>query len=292
MSMTQATSEAAKTPTPTRARVDVGEPLWDRRGPVLLVQAVIVAAVLGAWEAAARGGVVDARVVSQPSSVAATLADMLTGADVYGTTIYEHLAQTLQELVLGYLLGCGLGVLGGILFARAPVLARIFQPYILAVYGVPKIALAPLFVLLFGIGLTSTVAVVTTAVFFMLFFNTYAGILAVPAEYVNIARIMGASEVTVFRRVILPTALPAIITGAKLGVPFAMIGAIVGEFIASFKGLGFVILHATGLYDASTLFGAVILLVVVVWVIGQGVSLLESMLLAWHPKRQRRSVSA
>jgi len=234
-------------------------------------------------------GTIDPKLLSEPSAVLARAIEMFGGADVYGATIYGHVWQTLQELILGYLLGSLLGIVVGVIFARAPILPRVFQPYLLSVYSVPKIALAPLFVLVFGIGLVSNIAVVTTGVFFMLFFNTYAGILNANQEYLHIARIMGAGERTLFFRVIWPSALPSIFTGFKLGVPFAMIGAIVGEFIAAFRGLGYLILQATARFDVSGMLVAIIVLVIVVWTLGQLVIVTEGILLRWQPKRQREA---
>ena len=271
------------------AAVTVKPGFWAGRTATILLQVLVILAVLAAWQIGATSGFINKRVLSDPSDVAARFVKMLSGEDVFGATIYAHVWQTLQELFLGYLLGSVLGILLGVTFARLPMLARVFQPYMLSIYSVPKIALAPLFVLTFGIGLVSNVAIVTTGVFFMLFFNTYAGILNANPEFLYIARIMGASERTIFRRVVWPSALPSIFTGFKLGVPFAMIGAIVGEFIVAFKGLGYLILQATSRYDVSAMFVAIIILVVLVWAIGQLVTIAESILLRWQPKRQRES---
>jgi NitT/TauT family transport system permease protein len=120
----------------------------------------------------------------------------------------------------------------------------------------------------------------------MLFFNTFAGVVGVNEEYIQAARIMGASQLRIFRQIILPAALPAIITGFKMGIPFAMIGAIVGEFIAATKGLGYVIIHATSLFDPATLFAGIFFLVLVVWVLGQLISFVEGRVLRWQPRRR------
>jgi len=271
------------------AALTIRPSFWASRTATVLMQSLVVLLVLAAWQLGAMTGAIDPKLLSEPSEVAERAIEMFGGADVYGSTIYAHVWQTVQELALGYVLGSLLGILAGVIFARTPVLPRVFQPYLLSIYSVPKIALAPLFVLVFGIGLVSNVAVVTTGVFFMLFFNTYAGILNANQEYLNIARIMGASERTLFLRVIWPSALPSIFTGFKLGVPFAMIGAIVGEFIAAFRGLGYLILQATARFDVSGMLVAIIVLVIVVWAIGQLVIVTEGILLRWQPKRQRET---
>jgi NitT/TauT family transport system permease protein len=250
------------------------------------MQAIVILIILGVWQLAAGEGYIDKRILSDPIDVVARMISMLGGEDVFGYTIYEHVWQTVQELVEGYIVGSFLGIVLGVAFARVEILARVFQPYILSVYSIPKIALAPLFVLFFGIGPVSKVAIVTVGVFFMLFFNTYAGIVNVDREYVNAARIMGAGERRIFFQVVWPSALPSIFTGFKLGVPFAMIGAIVGEFIAAFQGLGYMIIQATVRFDPSAMFAGIIFLVIVVWAIGQVVARAESWLLRWQPKRQ------
>jgi NitT/TauT family transport system permease protein len=264
--------------------------IWSRVGTPL-IQAGIVLAVFAAWEASARTGLTDPRLLSQPTAVVQRLFSMLGGESVYGYSIYAHVWITVQELGIGYVLGALSGFLVGLLFTRSRLLTDVLEPYILASYSIPKIAIAPLFVLLFGIGIVSKIAVVTTGVFFMLFFTTYAGIVNAEPAYTSIARILGASQWQIFRRVSLPAALPSIVTGLKLSVPFAMIGAIVGEIIAAFQGLGYMILYATSTFDASALFAGIIVLVVVVWFLGLLVGVAESRLLRWQPKRQRQSIS-
>ncbi|HET8587596.1 MAG TPA: ABC transporter permease [Candidatus Limnocylindria bacterium] len=251
------------------------------------MQAAFIALILLSWELSARLGITNANLLSQPTAIIGTVVGMIFGGDVYGQTIYQHLVTTLQELLSGYLIGSALGLIVGLVFARSPLVTRVFQPYILAAYSIPKIALAPLFVMFLGIGIVSKIAIVTVGVFFMLFFNTFAGVVGVNEEYIQAARIMGASRLRIFRQIILPAALPAIITGFKMGVPFAMIGAIVGEFIAAFNsGIGYVIIHATSLFDPATLFAAIFFLVLVVWVLGQIISFVEGRVLRWQPRRR------
>ena len=260
------------------------------RGAVLAVQAALVAAVLVAWELAVQSGVVSDRILGRPSGVVERIIELGSGAETYGrTTIYTHILTTLQEIVPGYLIGATAGLLLGVVFARSAIVRAVLEPYLLALYSVPKIALAPVFILFFGIGIVSKIAIVIMGVFFMVFFNTYAGVSSVNEEYVNAARIMGSSRLQVFRRVVMPAAMPAIILGFKMGVPFAMIGAIVGEFIASFNGLGFYIKQATSFYDASGLMAGIVFLVVITWLISSVIGVLEGRVLRWQPRRERRA---
>lgn len=260
---------------------------WVTRRGVATIQVLLIAAVVASWELSARLGITNPDILGQPSRIVGQIWGAFRGEEIYNYTIYDHLLVTLQELISGYLLGSALGLVVGLVFARSPLITRVLEPYILAGYSIPKIALAPLFVMFLGIGIVSKIAIVTTGVFFMLFFNTFAGVVGVNEEYINIARIMGASRWRVFQRVIVPSALPAIFTGFKMGIPFAMIGAIVGEFIAATKGIGYVIIHATSLFDPSTLFTAIFFLVLVTWVLGQIISFIESRTLRWQPRNAR-----
>ncbi|MGH2382620.1 MAG: ABC transporter permease, partial [Candidatus Limnocylindria bacterium] len=202
------------------ARVaDRGRP---RRRPRQLNRATIVAlqigfglSLLGLWEFAARVGMISTRHFSYPSEVFQRILSMALGEQLHGRTVYEHLLATGQALGIGFLIGGSVAVVLGFVLGRSRLINRVFEPYFLAIYSIPKIALAPLFVLLFGIDLESKIAVVILGVFFMVFFSTLAGVMNLSEEYVQIARIMGASRSQVTRRIIVPAALPSIMLGMK-----------------------------------------------------------------------------
>jgi len=255
-----------------------------------LARLVTGLAILGLWQGLAEAKVLNPLLFSTPVKVVGRLAAFLGGEVVYSRTIYNHLSITLQEMAVGYVAGAALGMAVGFALARSQTLSRIFEPYILAIYSVPKIALAPLFVLTLGIGITSKWGVVTMEVFFLVFFNTFSGVRNINEEFVQLARVMGASKAQVTRRIIMPASLPFIMTGLKMGVPFAMIGAIIGEFIASNQGLGWLILYMASNFDASGLFAAILILVAVVWLLGQLLALIEARTLRWQPVRQDASV--
>ena len=247
-------------------------------------------AILGLWQGLVEAKVLNPLLFSSPVQVVGRLVSFLAGEVVYSRTIYNHLSTTLEEMAVGYVVGAALGMAVGFAMARSATLSRIFEPYILAIYSVPKIALAPLFVLTLGIGITSKWGVVTMEVFFLVFFNTFSGVRNINEEYVQLARVMGARKAQVTRRIILPASLPFIMTGLKMGIPFAMIGAIIGEFIASNQGLGWLILYSASNFDASALFAAILILVAVVWLLGQLLALVEARTLRWQPVRQDASV--
>src|SRR5690606_33882337 len=150
----------------------------------------------------------------------------------------------------------------------------------------PKITLAPLFILALGIGLLARVGIVFIEVFFVVFYNTLKGVVEVNEDHVNIARIMGASRYRVARRIIMPSALPSILVGLKVGVPFAMIGAILGEYIASNQGLGWLILYSSNSFDSSGTWSAILFLVATTWALGQILATIERRVL--RLRRQRR----
>ncbi|MFI5265914.1 MAG: ATP-binding cassette domain-containing protein [Chloroflexota bacterium] len=247
-------------------------------------------AILGLWQGLAEAKILNPLLFSTPVKVIGRLATFLGGEVVYSRTIYNHLSVTLEEMAVGYAVGAVLGMAVGFALARSRPLSRIFEPYILAIYSVPKIALAPLFVLTLGIGITSKWGVVTMEVFFLVFFNTFSGVRNINEEFVQLALVMGARKAQVTRRIILPASLPFIMTGLKMGIPFAMIGAIIGEFIASNQGLGWLILYMASNFDASGLFAAILILVAVVWLLGQLLALVEARTLRWQPVRQDASV--
>ena len=214
------------------------------------------------WEFAAWQWPSVARLVSQPTEIARGIVEVVANG-----TIWQHFDATLKEMAVGYVIGAITGVALGFLFGRIKLLGDIFNPYITLFNGIPKVALAPVFVIWFGIGLMSKIAIILTMVFFVVFINTFAGLRSVNEDYVTIVRIMGASGWQVVREVFLPATLPFIIVGLRAGIPFSVIGAVVGEFIASTKGLGYFINYHQGTYDTNGIFVGVTILALLVVVL-------------------------
>jgi NitT/TauT family transport system permease protein len=216
--------------------------------------------------------------ISRPTDIAVRLyEEFATGA------ILPDLATTAEELILGYVIGVAVGIIGGYTLGRAPRLARIFEPYVMAFYGIPKIALAPLFIIWFGIGLWSKVALAATMVFFLVFYNVYMGVRSVDRELIHITMIMGASESQLTRHVYLPAAAPFIIMGMRMAIPYSVIGVIVGEFTSSVKGLGLLISQASSNYDPAGVFAGIAILLCFIFLANAGASRLERRLLRWQP---------
>lgn len=234
---------------------------------------------LGVWELAS-GRIVDQFFLSKPSLIAVSLWEMLTKEQ-----LLYHLQFTITEALAGYVIGAVLGLVLGFVLARSDAVYRIVEPFVVAFYGIPRIALAPLFILWFGIGISSKIAVATVMVFFIVFINTIAGIRSAPVQLLQVARVMGASEWDLVRKVVFPAATPFIVAALQITVPQAMIGAIVGEFISSNRGVGHLISRAAGWLDTPGLFAGIFALLVVVLLMNLGVTALGNYLMRWNPKQ-------
>ncbi len=232
----EAPSPATETENPSRAA-------WIQRVTHWLVMLLPGAAFLLFWQWAS-GRLIKEIYVSKPTAVAERLYELFASGE-----IYPHLWTTGQELVFGYVIGVTGGVVGGYALGRSPWLARIFEPYLMAFYGVPKIALAPLFIIWFGIGMGSKIALASIMVFFLVFYNVFAGVRSVDRELVNLTLVMGANQRQLTYHVYLPAAAPFVMLGMRMAIPYSVIGVIVGEFTASTQGLGLFIHEASATYD-------------------------------------------
>jgi len=245
---------------------------------ILAGQLVLLALILGGW-AWASGRILDRLFLSDPVSVAkAFWAILLKG------TLWYHLRFTLTETLLGYLIGAGLGLGGALAVSMIPAGEPVLRPFVLLAYATPKIALAPLMIIWFGIGILPKVILAATFVFFVVFLSTLAGIATVPPQLVSVVRVMGAAPPAVFRKVVLPSALPFILTSLRLTIPAALIGAVIGEFISSNRGVGYLINAASSRYATAEVFAGIGSLLIVVLCMNAGLSLLERSWSRWAPR--------
>lgn len=214
---------------------------------------------------------------SSPSRVGVRLWDLLRSLDGW-TDIWV----TLQELLLGY----GIGVLAGFVLGLGLGLWReagaVFEPVLAAVNAVPKVALAPLFLIWMGIGIWSKVAIAAMTVSFVMFYSTFLGVRTVPQNLVDVLRVMGAGRWTVVRLVVVPAIVTPILAGLKTSVPFAMIGVVVGEFVAADSGVGYYIRSSTDAYDSAGLFAGIVILLAMVVAGNLVLGILQERLLAWR----------
>jgi NitT/TauT family transport system permease protein len=237
---------------------------------------LLVVAILALWQYADERWAPDF-VISSPTNVAARLVQ-----DLQRATIWHDIATTTHELVLGYALGAVAGIALGFLLGMNRIVRGIFEPVIAAVNAIPKVALAPLFLIAMGLGPASKVAIAAMMVALLLFYNTLGGILVAPRPLIDVLRVMGAGRATIVRKVLLPFLSTYIVAGLKSSVPLATVGVIVGEFIGSDAGIGFRVRQSTDLFDSAGLFSGVLILIVLTLLGNALVQLLERRLLRWQ----------
>jgi NitT/TauT family transport system permease protein len=203
--------------------------------------------------------------------------------------IWKHLAITLWESILAFVIGSALGVLVGFWFARQPRVAAVFDPYVKMTNALPRVVLAPIFALWFGLGIWSKVALGVTLVFFIVFFNVYQGVKEVSTTVLDNGRMLGMNERQLTRHVYWPSALSWMFSSLHTSVGFAVVGAVVGEYLGAAAGLGYLIQQAEGVFDVAGVFAGMFVLSAFVVLIDMVVTLVERRLLVWRPTAVRES---
>ena len=203
---------------------------------------------------------------------------------VLDADIYQHLAVTLIETLLAFALGAGLGLAGGLWLALAPMASAILEPYIKALNSMPRIILAPIFAVWFGLGIASKVALGVTLVFFIVFFNVYQGVKEVSTVVLANARMLGASPKQLLRHVYLPSATSWVFSSLHTSVGLAFVGAVVGEYLGSASGVGYLIHQAEGVFDINTVMAGILVLTAFALALDAAVGRLERKLLKWQPR--------
>jgi NitT/TauT family transport system permease protein len=252
-----------------------------RRWTVTAVRVLLIAAWLGSWELAART-VIDPFYYSMPSQIWQRLVDWFTDGTSQGS-IWSNMAVTLEEAVLGFVIGTLAGVVLGVVLGRARFLSDVLAPFIKGANAIPRIVLASLFVIWFGLGMSSKVATAFVLVFFAVFFNSFQGAREVDKVLVDNARILGAGRWALMRTVILPSATSWILASMHVAFGFALIGAIVGEFTGAEQGLGLLINHAQGNFDAAGIYAGMLITTVLALVAEWLITQLELRLTSWRP---------
>lgn len=212
---------------------------------------VLLSVLLGAWELVVRQADISALVLPAPSAVVRTLWTTLSTG-----YLWPHIGATLAEMLLGLALGGAAGLAMGIALAESALLDRVFKPYVIVSQVVPKLALAPLFVLWFGFGIAPTVVMTALICFFPLMENTLTSLRQVDPNRLQLFRMLGASRTQTLLRLKLPAGLPGILAGWRVALVLALVGAVVGEFIGASRGLGAVIIAAQGMMDTPLMFAA------------------------------------
>jgi NitT/TauT family transport system permease protein len=274
------------TPVPTEV-AGVATPVTPKRARrnrpwgVYAVRIGLVVLWLGSWEIAART-VIDPFYYSMPSKIWQRLVDWFTEGTSQGS-IWSNIAVTLEEAVLGFVIGTLAGVVLGVLLGRSRFFADVLAPFIKGANAIPRIVLASLFVIWFGLGMSSKVATAFVLVFFAVFFNSFQGAREVDRVLVDNSRILGAGRWQLMRSVILPSATSWILASMHVAFGFALIGAIVGEFTGADKGLGLLINHAQGNFDAAGIYAGMLITTVLALGAEWLISRLETRLTSWRP---------
>lgn len=235
---------------------------------------LLLAVLLAAWEGASRFLGLSALVLPAPSLVGKALWNGLASG-----YFWPHVRATATELVLGLATGCVIGFAAGVAMAESRVLRGLLMPYVVVSQVVPKLALMPLFIVWFGFGMTSTVVITALICFFPLMENTLTALQQVPAERLELFRMLGATRTQTLWRLKLPSGLPGILAGLRVAVVLALVGAVVGEFIAAGKGLGALVIASQGTMDTPLMFAVLVLIAALGMSVYQATVALERWLL-------------
>ncbi|NED85706.1 ABC transporter permease [Streptomyces sp. SID11233] len=274
------TKDAAVGPTGrTEARARAAR---NRRMLVLASRIAVLVAVVGLWEWLARTAVIDPFNFSMPSKIWEQIRTWVTDGTAQGS-LWEQIWYTLYEALLGWVIGVIAGVLFGIALGRVRFAADVLGPYIKVLNALPRIVLAPIFLIWFGLGPASKVASAVVLVFFPVFFNAFQGAREVDRNLVANSRILGASNRQVTLQVVIPSATSWIFTSLHVSFGFALIGAIVGEYIGATKGLGLLVAASQGTFNAAGVYAAMAILAVVALLAEGLLTFLEKKLFRWKP---------
>jgi NitT/TauT family transport system permease protein len=247
---------------------------------VTLIRFAIIGGFFLLWEIAS-GRWIEPFLISSPSRIFSSLITGFREGD-----LIQHSWVTLQEIAIGFPIGAISGIALGYSFGRSRLLADIFEPIIVGLNGIPRTALAPLFIVWLGIGLWSKVGVVFLLTFFLNFFNTYTGMRQMDREYIDLASLMGVKGWKLTFKVIFPAISPYVFTGIRTSIPFAVIGAIVGEFVAATEGVGFFIRMSAGIFKTADVFVGIIVLMIMVIVMDKIAEMIEKRALRWQSQTE------
>jgi NitT/TauT family transport system permease protein len=239
---------------------------------------VLLVVFLTMWEVSARLGWVDGFLLSMPSAIALRLLELVRSGRLFG-----DVATTLTETFAGLVIGAIGGIAAGAAMTFGRIVPEILEPYITTLYSLPRIALAPLFIVWFGIGMASKVAVAASMVFFLTLLSTYMGMRQTDTILLLAIKALGATPRQLLLKVRVPYAIPWIIAALKTGVGMALIGTIVGEFIASSNGIGWYISYAGGQFDATGVMAGIVVLTVISLLLNFLVRIIERRLTNWKP---------
>ncbi|WP_322481096.1 ABC transporter permease, partial [Thermogemmatispora sp.] len=242
---------------------------------------LLVVGALVFWQLAS-GTILDASFLSNPLAILhQTITWLSDGSPWYESTLIANTVVTLEETLLGLFFGIASGLILGFLFGLQPTLERIFNPFIIALNSIPKIALAPLFILWLGIEIPMKVVLAAVTVFFLIFLNTINGVRNVDQHLVDAVRLMGGRQRDIVLKVILPSATGSVLTGLHVAIPYALIGAIVAEQIGANRGIGYLIQSSGESFNAAGIFAALLVLTVIAGLLNAVVNLIDRKTSHW-----------
>jgi NitT/TauT family transport system permease protein len=262
-----------------------------RRLLVVFLRIALAVVVVGVWEAGTRINchgpdsatcVIDKFFFGQPSGIFDQLVRWVQNGTAQGP-LWEQIVVTLEETILGFIIGVILGVIFGVALGRNRLLSDVAGPYIKALNAMPRVVLGSIFTIALGLEMPSKVALAVVLVFFVVFFNAFQGVREVDRDLLANARILGASAGQLNRHVILPSALSWITASLHTSFGFALVGAIVGEYLGARKGVGLMIATAQGTFNANGVYAAMLILALLAIVAEAGVTRLENRLIRWRP---------
>jgi NitT/TauT family transport system permease protein len=249
---------------------------------VNVLRVLLFVVIVGGWELLSRIGIIDPFFWGRPSGILAQIITWVTQGTAQGP-LWQQIAVTLEETIIGFLIGVVLGIIFGVVLGRNRFLADVLGPYIKAANSIPRVVLGSIFVIGLGLGIQSKIALSVVLVFFIVFFNAFQGVREVDRNLLANARILGANPQQLTTQVILPSALTWIIASLHTSFSFALVGAVVGEFLGSTEGIGLMIQTAQGTFNANGVFAAMTILAVVALISEFLITLLENSLLHWRP---------
>jgi NitT/TauT family transport system permease protein len=277
--MTEARIAPAGTAAPAESRREARH-----RRMVTALQIAVLALVLGSWELCARTGLVDPFFFGMPSGVVEQIRTWMAEGTSLGP-LWVQVLVTLEETLLGFGIGALLGVVFGVALGRNRLLADVFAVYVKIANSIPRVVLGSIFVVALGLGMASKVALGVVMVFFVVFGNAFQGVREADRNLIANARILGASPRQVTWSVIMPSALGWILASLHVSFGFALVGAVVGEFLGARQGIGLLIATAQGAFNANGVFAAMFILAVVALAAESLITLTENRLLKWRPNQ-------
>jgi NitT/TauT family transport system permease protein len=242
---------------------------------VTLVQVTILIAFLGLWEMASRYLWIDPLIFSQPTKVWDLFFEMVVKG-----TIYKHIFITLMETMVGFVLGTVFGTIFAIVIWSSNFISRVFDPYIVVLNGMPKVALGPLFIVGLGAGYTAVIVMALSISVIITTIVVYTSFRDVDSNYVKLAKTLGASKRQIFQKIVFPSSVPIIISTLKVNVGLSWVGVIVGEFLVSKAGLGYLIIYGFQVFNLTLVMVSLFIISICATLMYQGVSMLESRMLS------------